>query len=250
VSISNYSFTIQSAYARARELYARAHSLEEIAAVYQLVTALTDSEAGEAPELLDLFDRVSKKLQQAHARANNRGRGGASFFAERKRSGVPRSVAASRKRDPERTARKRRFAAMSILPPHVSESFTEGERAALFIIADDCRLKGYCDASAKEIADRAGVGITTVRNAYRQAKIRGLIDIEEREAEGRRGKHSPNIYRIACLLWKKWISSPVRQARKGVKIGSTIENQYNIQYDFLGKMALQKPDAIPKRRFR
>lgn len=250
MSIRNYEFQIQSAYDRARELFARAHTVEQVNAVYKLATSLIMTEAGEEPEVSDLLDRVARKQQEAISRASSkRGRAGGSFFPERSRSGIPRGRAASIKRDPERTARKRRFAAMSILPPHVSESFTEGERAALFIIAEDCRDKGYCDASAKEIGDRAGVGITTVRNAYRRAKIRGLIDIEEREAEGRRGKHRPNVYRIKCLHWKKWISSPVRRANKGVKVAPTIETNNNIQYNFLEKIRSKHPEPVPKRRY-
>ncbi|MEN5278882.1 hypothetical protein ABE527_18295 [Brucella sp. TWI432] len=250
MSIRNYDISIQTAYDRARELFARAHTVEQIAAVYKLVIDLGLTAAGEEPEALDLLDRVSRKQQEIHARTfRTRGRAGGSFFPQRIKTGIPRNRAASVKRDPERTARKRRLAAMSILPPSVSESFTEGERAALSIISEDCREKGYCDASAKEIADRAGVRITTVRNAYRQAKIRGLIEIEERSAEGRCGKHRPNIYRIKCLIWKKWITSPVRSSRKSVKIGPTLENNNNIQYDFLGKMHSRPMESVPKRRF-
>ncbi len=252
MSIRNYDISIQTVFDKARSIFADAYSIERVTSVIDALTHLASSGTGveDEPEFLDLYSRACQKRQEIHARTfRTRGRAGGSFFPDRSRSGIPRNRAAAVKRDPERTARKRRFAAMSILPPHVSECFTEGERAALFIIAEDCRQKGHCDASAKEIADRAGVGITTVRNAYRQAKIRGLIEIEEREAEGRRGKHRPNIYRIKCLHWQKWLSSPLRKARKGVKIGSALENHNNNQYNFLEKMQLRKPEVVPKRRF-
>lgn len=76
MSIRNYDFSIQTAYARAHELFARATTLEQISAVYKLVTDLCQTAAGEEPELLDLLDRVWRKQQDFHRReANRQGRG-------------------------------------------------------------------------------------------------------------------------------------------------------------------------------
>lgn len=249
MSLFKYSFEIQSAVKNTRDLLSSARTKDQIDAVQRIATELLLTEAGEDPTILALYDQVSRKRSDIYKREEIRaGRGKRSFFPKAAASGVPRKVAAARKRDPQRTARKRQFAAMSILPPHVSSHFTEGERAALFIIAEDIRKNGTCRASAQEIADRAGVGMTTVRNAYREAKRIGLLAIEERAASGRRGKHLPNIYRILCPVWKKWISSPANATLKAVKIATTLENKYINQYDFFKNIAERRPEYQKRRR--
>ena len=126
-----------------------------------------------------------------------------SFFPKRPSSGQSRSKAAARPRCSSRWARKRRLGDMAALPPHARDSFTEGERAVLYIVAADCRLHGSCRCSVKEIGDRAGVGITTVRNALRRARLMRLVEITERRQW--RAKNLPNVISISCPRWLSWL---------------------------------------------
>ncbi|RUQ67082.1 hypothetical protein ELZ18_16125 [Brucella abortus] len=232
MSIRNYDFSIQTAYARAHELFARATTLEQISAVYKLVTDLCQTAAGEEPELLDLLDRVWRKQQDFHRReANRQGRG------PRPRSFSDRGgrIRAGRgKRDPKRKARARQFARSSLFPKSIRDQFTDGELAALFIIAEDWRKNGVCECSAKEIGDRAGVCTTIVRNAYRRAQELGLILIEQPDMQ--RTLRLPNRYHIVSVEWKKWLKSSVSKGFSGVKKTPALESIHNIQFNFLGKI--------------
>ena len=125
------------------------------------------------------------------------------YFPQRPQSERSREQAASGPRCPARWARKRRLGDMAALPPHVRDSFTEGERAALYIIAADCRQHGSCQCSIKEIGDRAGVGITTVRNALRRARLLRLIGTTE--CPQWRAKHLTNVVKIVCPRWTSWL---------------------------------------------
>lgn len=126
-----------------------------------------------------------------------------SYFSSRPPSLQSRKQAASGSRCPVRWARKRRLGDMAALPPHVRASFTEGERAVLYIIAADCRQHGNCKSSVKEIGDRAGVGVTTVRNALRRARLIRLLTITERPQW--RAKNLANIVKVVCPRWLSWL---------------------------------------------
>lgn len=126
-----------------------------------------------------------------------------SYFPKREKSDQSRQEAASRSRCSIRWARKRRLGDMAALPPHVRDSFTEGERAVLYIVASDCRQHNACTSSVKEIGDRAGVGVTTVRNALRKARHLALLLVEERPQW--RAKNLTNIVKIACQRWLNWL---------------------------------------------
>lgn len=242
----NYSFSIQTAYTRVHELYARATTPEQIAAVYKLASDLCMTDAGEEPELLDLLDRISRKQQDIHRRNSiQQGRGFVprSFPERGGRTRKPRG-----KRDPQRKARARQFARSSLFPKSIRDQFTDGELAALFIIAEDWRKHGVCECSAKEIGDRAGVCTTTVRNAYRRAKELGLILIEQPTKQ--RTLKLPNKMHIVSVEWKKWLKSPVSGGVSGVKKTSALESIHNIQFDFLGKITGFKVANAERRRQR
>ncbi|MCT2580901.1 hypothetical protein P3C33_27815 [Mesorhizobium sp. P16.1] len=125
------------------------------------------------------------------------------YFPQRPKSEQSRREAASGARCPIRWARKRRLGDMAALPPFVRDCFTEGERAVLYIVASDCRQHGSCRSSVKEIGDRAGVGVSTVRNALRRARRLGLVDVTERPQW--RAKHLPNLVKIVCRRWLAWL---------------------------------------------
>jgi len=127
-----------------------------------------------------------------------------SWFPVRPKSEKSREQAASGKRDPERWARKQRLGGLAALPPADDfAGFTEGERAALYIVAADVRELGACRCTVAEIADRAGVGQTTARNAIRKARERGLLKVEHRPQW--RNKWLSNVITIICRTWRQWL---------------------------------------------
>src|SRR5690349_20272165 len=81
---------------------------------------------------------------------------------------------------PASMERRRRWAASGGLPPALAARFTLAETAVLAVIAAETRKHGDCRLTNGEIADVAGVSITTVKNAMRQAGGLGLISVEER----------------------------------------------------------------------
>jgi hypothetical protein len=120
-----------------------------------------------------------------------------SMFPPRKRRCVSPDRAASR-------ARRRRLAYSGPLPPALAAGFTTGQLAALRIVADEVRLRGACMLTLAEIAARAGVCITTARNAVRLAAGDGLLVIIERRRHG--APSLPNVVKIISREWRAWIS--------------------------------------------
>jgi len=105
-------------------------------------------------------DRLAVRAPQIVAEAKAAGR--ASHFPKKRRA--PRS--------PDRQAsipRRRTLAASGPIPPQLAARFTTGELAALRIVADAVRDRGACMMTLGEIASRAGVCVTTARNALRLA---------------------------------------------------------------------------------
>src|SRR4051794_12645530 len=76
----------------------------------------------------------------------------------------------SRPRSPASMERRRRWAASGALPPALASRFTLAEQAVLALVAAEHRKRGDCRLTHKEIADVAGVGVSTVKNAIRAAR--------------------------------------------------------------------------------
>ena len=98
----------------------------------------------------------------------------------------------------------------SALPDTLRHHYTEGERAALFIVAGEVKRHGICDLPIDEIADRAGVGKTTVQNAMHEARRLGHVEITERPQRG--AKNLPNVVKVTSSEWLAWIRRAVRSA--------------------------------------
>ncbi|MCR8493701.1 hypothetical protein [Brucella anthropi] len=122
-----------------------------------------------------------------------------------------RSAAAAGKRNPEMWARKRNLGSSRMLPldGELRSKFTEGERAVLYIIFADCEKNGQCTDYMESIARRAGVGLTTARNATRKARSPeiGLLTVQHRPRPGQ--KNLTNI--ITVTAWKR--AEKVRKPR-------------------------------------
>jgi hypothetical protein len=129
----------------------------------------------------------------------------------------PRRIAAPRARPTEDVERRRRLVASGWLPPFVASRFTPGESAALAVVSREIARKGLCTLCHKQVADLAGVGVTTVRNALRQARLLGLVRVEERRLSADRS--DSNVVRVANPEWESWLRlrGRARDAGGGVK---------------------------------
>ncbi|MDK4714672.1 hypothetical protein [Rhizobium sp. CNPSo 4039] len=105
--------------------------------------------------------------------------------------------------------RRRKWASAGNMPPEIRGCYSEAERAALGVIADRCRKKGFCDLCLDEIARLAGVGRTSVQNAVRKARSKGTEHISVRERPQRFGKSLTNIIKIVSLSWRGWIGRAI-----------------------------------------
>jgi hypothetical protein len=126
----------------------------------------------------------------------------------------------------ERRHRKRMLGGSSAMPDTMRHHFTEGERAALCVIAFEIKRQGLCDLCIDEIGDRAGVGRTTVQNAVHHARLLRLINVTPRPQ--RNAKNLPNIITVISADWRAWINRGPSAARhigsKSSKNMSTTES--------------------------
>jgi hypothetical protein len=153
--------------------------------------AVTDDQAQELASLI----HARKQVMRGEVKPVGIPPGRLSIFPPRRIQRAPiRPVA---------IARRRHLAASGPLPPSLACKFTVGELAALRIVSDEVREKGYCDRTLGEIAARAGIGRTTAQNAMRAAAAMGLITVQERRREGQ--KNLPNVVRIVSREWQLWI---------------------------------------------
>jgi hypothetical protein len=189
-------------------------------------SALAETLEGRKREVRGV-DTVANRVP--HVAALAKGQGRLSHFPPK------RKVA----RSPNRRAsieRRRTLAASGPMPPQLASQFTTGELAALRIVADAVRDRGACILTMGEIAARAGVCVTTARNALRTAAREGLVTIEERRRDKR--PNLANVVRVVSREWKTWIErGPKRKAQGGAvtaegggckKTGATGKDSFRI----------------------
>src|SRR4051795_2687099 len=105
---------------------------------------------------------------------------------------------------PVAIARRRHLAASGPMPPALACKFTVGELAVLRIVGDEVRQHGHCARCVDELAARAGVCRSMVKNAVREAARLGLLTVQERRREGRR--NLSNVVRIVSREWLAWLA--------------------------------------------
>ena len=130
-----------------------------------------------------------------------------------KLTGRPRTGAGSRPRTDASMARRRRWAASGRLPPGIAACFTLGEQAALAVVAVEVAKRGTCALSVGAVAALAGVSPSTVQRAVREARLHGLVTVEERRLA--RFRNDTNVVCIVSREWKAWLRLARRQDRLG-----------------------------------
>jgi hypothetical protein len=111
----------------------------------------------------------------------------------------------------ERRLRKRTLGGSSAMPDTMRCHYTEGERAVGCVVAGEIKRTGECKLSIDEIADRAGVGRTTVQNFQHEARRLGHINIKHRPQRG--AKSLTNVITIVSAEWLTWIKRAPSAAR-------------------------------------
>lgn len=161
---------------------------------------------------------------------------GASLAAERVVKRVRRAKPTDEQRSKE-IARRRTWAGGGNMPANVRALYSEAERSALAVIAEQCKQKGFCDLCIDEIAKIAGVGRTSVQNAIRKARSKQLahISVRERPQQGR--KSLTNIIKIVCASWLRWIMKAI--GFKGLSTSKTRDKNSLFEYDEVVKKALK-----------
>lgn len=143
------------------------------------------------------------------------------------RAQAARRSVGSRPRSAASLERRRRWVASSRMPPAIAAKFTMGEAAALAVVASEVARHGSCRLTAQHIAALAGVGVTTVRNAIRQARKLELITVEERKVAAWR--NLANVVRIISPEWSVWLRIGARGG--GIKTLAPTANQESQETD-------------------
>jgi DNA-binding FadR family transcriptional regulator len=109
------------------------------------------------------------------------------------------------------------------------ERFSRKELSALAVVSAECARRGACALTLDAIAALAGVSRTTVRNALREARRLGLVEVEER-----RQFAAPNLASVVKLATEQACSntqerldagrgaSPLRRSRNMVEQGAKL----------------------------
>ncbi|WP_188913651.1 hypothetical protein, partial [Aureimonas endophytica] len=172
---------------------ARPSQLDEIARTLWkahaagLVTAEEAQELAEAIEARRALGKASQSVQKPE---------------QRRVGSRPRSAAS--------LERRRRWVAAGMLPPGVAALFTAGESAVLSVIAIEVQRRGRCELFLAAIAATAGVSVSTVKNAMREARRLGLIEVRERRMSWTR--NASNVVTIVAPEWKTWLRMGARRS--------------------------------------
>jgi hypothetical protein len=130
------------------------------------------------------------------------------------------------------------------MPDTMRHHFTEGERAAMCIVAGEVKTRGICELSIDEIGDRAGVGRTTVQNAMHEARRLGFLQVTERPQRG--AKHLTNVVKIISAEWRAWIRRAPSAARGiGSKSFTNVSTSKSIDTKIGGDRGAKRLAGVP-----
>jgi hypothetical protein len=97
------------------------------------------------------------------------------------------------------------------MPPALASRFMTGELAVLRIVADEFQARQVCALCLDAIAARAGVTRTLAKNAIRQARRLGMVEVRERRRTG--AKSLPNVVTVIDREWLAWIKRGATQPK-------------------------------------
>lgn len=118
--------------------------------------------------------------------------------------GLPRRRKEPRSPDRQASLERRRRQAMSgVVPARIAASFTVAELAVLSVVGRMCQRCGTCILPLDAIAALAGVSRTVVKNALRQARILGLVEVKERRRCGL--PSMTNVIKVISPDWSSWL---------------------------------------------
>ncbi|WP_414833584.1 hypothetical protein [Afifella sp. YEN Y35] len=146
---------------------------------------------------------------------------------ERQRRGLSRQIASERRA--AAYGRRRKMGGSGRMPDRIRAHYTEGERAALTVVAIEVKRHGRCELTNDAIASRAGVCRRTVQYALGKASENGHVDVIHRPQRGRKSK--PNVVQIVARDWLAWLrfekprSNGPRPKAIGCKAMRTKENR-------------------------
>src|SRR3954470_25061156 len=109
----------------------------------------------------------------------------------------------SRPRSGASIERRRRWASSGWLPPALAARFTLAEQAVLGVVALKQVKAGSCTLTIDHVGALAGVSDTTVRKALREARLLGLLKVEERRLSAWR--NAPTVVTILSPEWLAWL---------------------------------------------
>lgn len=173
---------------------------------------------------VDGFVRLAYAAHAAGELSDNEAQALAELAAERRKpeAAKPRQAslfgsalarAGSKPRRPQHVGRRRQWAASGWLPGPLAALFTAGHQAVLSVIASEVKRNGRCELCNAAIAERAGVGDSTVKAAKRRAVLLGLLEVELRRVTAWR--NDTNVVRVVSREWRAWIAT--RAGGGGVK---------------------------------
>lgn len=180
---------------RADQFIDAAVAVRNIAALDEITRltwrAMTEGQISEADA-----ERVDEALQARRAVLKAKAGPGPKMAALSRR----RQVAPDKRQSIER---RRAIAASGALPPAIASSFTQGQVAALTVIARHVQRGGRCELPIDAIAAMAGTCRSLVQSALRDARRLGLISVQERRRAGQ--KSDTNVVSITDGSWLAWL---------------------------------------------
>src|SRR4051812_7918460 len=99
---------------------------------------------------------------------------------------------------------------------------TRAEQAVLAVVAAEHQKHGACTLPIGNVAALAGVSETTVRNAMREARRLGLLQVEERRVSAWR--NLPNKITVTPREWLSWLKMRGRGVGANLRTPQLQEN--------------------------
>ena len=135
------------------------------------------------------------------------------------------------------------------MPRKLAAHFTTAEQAALAVVASEVVKRRHCELTIGEIAGKAGISSTTVKNALRLARSLGFVTVRERRIS--RNRNLPNVVEVVEPMWSAWLAhrgAPRLGMPCGKGGGKSLPRAYNSFLDTLAEAARIPEKATEQER--